>query len=351
MSQTKRIAILWGVVFVAFAAFTAAFWPVRLIQAQRDPANFLEHAQLLYKKGDTQRAVDKLKTGVEEFRPAYPQPYRLLAELASQTGDEQLREWAEVRMLFYGAQSKSDATIRDADLKRATEIFLRTHGSPELLPHTNAAILRMAVDLTAVFGAGRAVLDMGPAERYALVAIAGGAFRTDGIVGDTGVLSSAEILVQSGGGQGVQRVAHLIVDGRDLTRRERGFHVATLNAPSGQILHWSTFDLFDDVTAADRMAQFLEESPDGCIGAFAVCDDGSVNMTAELEKALVNFGLRLAARVDREPALLGLRYGLAAIGVKGAAPGTALQAWSSEQFNGYAGHPVACGVVRSRSGK
>lgn len=351
MSQAKRIAVLWCIILLLFAAFNAVYWPIRSYQKKYDPANFLDQARGHYLSGNVPEAVETLRRGIADYHPSDPHPYRLLAELASKAGKPDLNAQAELSALFYGAQREQDAAVRDATLQRATELYLRAHHVPEFAPKTNGAILRLAVDLTAVFGAGRAVLDMSPQSRFALLAIAGGDLRTDGVLGDTGVTCPVDLLVQSGGGQGVQRVAHIIVDGRDLAERKRGIHTALISASTGQILHWNAFDLFDDVTAAERMAQFLRDAPQGCIGAFAVCDDGSVNMTQELENELLGFGLRRAARVDRELALAGLRYSLAAIGVKGAAQGTALQSWSPERFGSYDGHPAACGVLRPGSGQ
>lgn len=349
MSQAKRIAVLWCVILALFAAFNAAYWPIRSYQKKNDPANFLDQARALYLDNNTPAAIETLRRGIADYRPCSPHPYRLLTELASKTGQSELIEQAESAALFYSAQTEQDAAQRDSVLMRATELYLRTHDVPEFSSKTNGAILRLAVDLTAVFGASRAVLEMSPASRFAVLAIAGGGLRTDGMTGDTGVACPVDLLVQSGGGQGVQRVAHIVVDGRDLAERKRGIHVALIDAFTGQVLHWNAFDLYDDMTAAKRMAEFLHNAPAGCIGAFAVCDDGSVNMTQELEDEILGFGLRRAARVDRELTLTGLRYSLAAIGVKGAEQGTALQAWSPERFGNYDGHPVACGVLRSGS--
>ncbi len=70
-------------------------------------------------------------------------------------------------------------------------------------------------------------------------------------------------------------------------------------------------------------------------------------MTEELEAELRAFGLAREANIDRRSAILGLRYSFAAIGVKGAREGAALQAWSPEAFQGRDGHPVVCGVLRA----
>ena len=57
------------------------------------------------------------------------------------------------------------------------------------------------------------------------------------------------------------------------------------------------------------------------------------------------------AMIQRRPRFFGMRYSFAAIGVKGAIPGKAMQAWSPDAYDGKSGHPVACGVITPVAGR
>lgn len=348
MTAFKRIALLWAIVLACFAAFTAAYWPLHAYQVRNAPDNFAAYAQNLEENGQTDAAIKVLQIGISEFHPPCRAPYEHLARLLEQAGDMQARHALEPVRMFYAALEETDADHRDIMLRDAARARLQHQPAPPLGDANAQALHRMAVDLTAVYGAARAVLDMGPEEHFALLSIAGGAFRTDGLVGETGVSCPVDILAQSGGGQGVQRTAHIVVNGRDYARRERGIHVVLFDPKAVDVLHWDCFDLYDDLSAAQRLSGLLQRAPQGTIGAFAVFDDGSINMTIELEEALIGFGLERKARVGRDRALVGLRSSLAAVGVKGATPGSALQVWSPERFGTRDGHPVACGVLIPR---
>ncbi|HNR32313.1 MAG TPA: interleukin-like EMT inducer domain-containing protein [Candidatus Hydrogenedentes bacterium] len=346
MTPFTRIVVLWAVTAACFAAFNAAYWPLNAHRVRTDPANFTAYAQRLEANGRVQDAIAALERGIAAFRPSCAAPYEQLLRLYAQAGDLAAHDALEPTVMFRAALENVDPDRRDAMLRDAARARLQQDKPPGVAPVTAEALQRFAVNLTAVYGAGRAILDMGFEEHFALLSIAGGEFRTDGIIGETGVACPVDILVQSGGGQGVQRAAHIVVNGRDYARRERGIHVVLFDPATAEVLHWDCFDLYDDATAAQRLARLLHRAPEGCIGAFAVFDDGSVNMTEELEIELLRFGLERAALVDRAPALVGLRHSLAAIGVKGAPRSSALQAWAPERFETCDGHPVACGVLR-----
>ncbi len=143
-----------------------------------------------------------------------------------------------------------------------------------------------------------------------------------------------------------RRNAQIMVGNRVYGDRQRGMHVVLLDRTTSAVLQTGVFDLWENATEAKRMRHFLEDAPTGCIGLFAVCDDGSAFLTAALEQALFGFGLDRLALDGREQVMLGLRYSFAAIGVKGAARGTAMQSWSPEKFKGYRGHPVLCAVFQ-----
>jgi hypothetical protein len=350
MRPIARVAVLWLLILVVFGAFCAVYWPVRLHQWKTDPANFIAYADDLIAEGGTEKAAHVLETGIAELRPPGPEAYRMLHRLLTDTGQTGAAKEVTPRLLFAQAYEQRDieAAKRNELLHRAVSAYFEVNPVPRIPRVLEGALKMFAVNQVQLLGAGGAVLDMPPNEHLALLDIAGGAFSLDGMVGETGVRAPLDILVQSGGGQGVQRVAHIIVGEQDLGRRARGMHAALIAPDSGQVLrHW-VFDIYDSPPEVERMIAFLREAPDGVIGAFAVFDDGSVNMTPALEQELLNFGLRRMTRVHREMVLIGLRHSFAAIGVKGAAPGSALQAWAPEEFNGYPGLPVTVGVIHLR---
>lgn len=346
MNPRKQTTILWLIVLAVFGAFNAAYWPARAYRIAQDPAHFETRARQMAKRGNLDGAIAELQRGITAFRPTSSEPYALYISLLERAGRQDEQKYVEPIRLFYGVQSLSEVRERDAALRTAADLYLAEHAQADWPAPTAQALLRLAIDLTSVYGAGRPVLEMTPAQHLALLQLAGGDIRTDGLIGETGVHSPVDLLVQSGGGQGMQRAVHLYVGARDLARRQRGWHVAFVDPQNGNILQWSVFDLYDDASAAKRMEEFLGQSPAGCIGVFAVFDDGAVNMTPELEEALLSFGLQQEASINWKASLVGMRYGFAAIGVKGAAAGTALQAWCPESFQGNTGHPVACGVLR-----
>ncbi len=348
MTNLKRIGVLWAVVLASFAAFTAVYWPLQAYQARMAPENFAAYARELAENDRPADAIAALQEGMASFRPPCRAPYEALARLLEQTGATDARNTLEPARMFYAATEQANPDTRDSLLLEAARLRLLQQPAPPFGAANAQALQHMAADLTAVYGAGRAVLGMRPEEHFALLALAGGAFRTDGLVGETGVASPVDILVQSGGGQGIQRAAHIVVNGRDYARRERGIHAVLYDPKAAEVTHWDCFDLYDDPTAAHRLSRLLQRAPKGTVGVFAVFDDGSVNMTPELEESFIEFGLERGARIDRGMALVGLRYSLAAIGARGAAPGTALQVWAPERFDACAGHPVACGVLLPR---
>ena len=348
MTSVQRVLVLWLIILVVFGLFCAVYWPVRAHQRNAAPANFMQYAEDLTKAGRGQEAREVLEKGIIQLRPPGPEAYARLQATCYSFGDEQRAAKWEPALQFRTAYATpgSRPEERDAALRKAAGAWLALHSPPEPSAVMRPVIERSAVDLVAPFGAGRVPLDMTPREQLALLAVSGGDFSFHGQVGETGVTIAAEILVQSGGGQGVHRVAHLNVDGRDFGRRERGLQVALIAPNSGEVLRWDVFDLFDRKNEVDRLLAWLRGTPDGVIGAFAIFDDGSVNMTPALEDAMLSFGLTRSALVDTKPALYGLRYGFAAIGVKGATEGSALQAWSPDVFDGYEGLPVAVGVLQ-----
>lgn len=141
-------------------------------------------------------------------------------------------------------------------------------------------------------------------------------------VGQTDVRSKANIVIHSAGldAGGDLGFAHIYVNGKDVIKGQRGLNVAVIDPGSGNVQQTARFDFAADTTAGARLLDFTKGIADGQIVALAVMDDASHHFDANAAQALRLIG----AQAD----LTGrLRNSYAAIGVKGAAAGTALEQW------------------------
>ena len=143
-------------------------------------------------------------------------------------------------------------------------------------------------------------------------------------LGRTGKTSPVGILVRSAGLKAGNR-ADVIVRGRSLVPDTRGYNMAVLDPRDGDVLAAHAFDLVADPGGANasRMVAFIRTIPAGMVVAVAVKDDGSIGLSSQVEAALRTLG---AARPPRGK----LRHSYALLGIKGAAPGTALESVSLE---------------------
>ena len=341
MTSFTRVAILWAVVLAVFAAFTAVWLPVHRHQVLHDPANFIDLA-LKLDESDPVAAQETLRTGIDRFHPPVALPYERLADRAG------AKEIVSAQGAFYAAlqspvseRTQAVAEAGQAAFQQAS--ILAPGESARSYMDTCLQSLAAALDL------GSAATSFSYRQKAGLLWLVGGGELRGPEIGRTGVRSPVDIVVYSAGGANGRRGAHLLLRGRDYGGRARGIHVAIIDVEVGQVAQLGVFDLWEDSEEAGRMVAFLEAAPAGSIAAFAVSDDSSLYVTPELEVALMGFGLERQAWINRQPRLYGLRYSFAAIGVKGAAEGTAVQAWSPAAFEldgrRYPGHPVVVGVL------
>ncbi len=122
--------------------------------------------------------------------------------------------------------------------------------------------------------------------------------------------------------------AQILYQGRNYGGNRRGFYVVVFTPFPHRIFRSDRFDVWESKNEATRMAQFLEEIPNGYVGVFAVADEASENMTTELEEALISFGFSKKTYDGWEQKIFGYSYAFAGVGVKGAEEGTALQNWA-----------------------
>jgi hypothetical protein len=147
----------------------------------------------------------------------------------------------------------------------------------------------------------------------------------DYAVGDTTVTSPVEITVNSAGLHAGD-FAYITVGGEDASVHRRGYNLAVIHPQNGEVLEMAGFDTWASEFESQNLAQFIRQLPEGYIVAVAVRDDGAANLTEDAVQALRSLG----AQVD----IRGTEHlSHAIIGVKGATPGTALEA--SGEGNSY----------------
>ncbi len=142
----------------------------------------------------------------------------------------------------------------------------------------------------------------------------GGALYT---IGDTGVVSPVDISV-TGAGFDAGRFGEIYVAGRSMIPGRRGYHLVAVNPRTGSVDAVDAFDTFGDPAASARLVRFVSELPAGEIVAGAAVDDVSQNLQSAAVDALRQLGVDSDLRYQ-------FRTGHAFIGVKGAAPGQALE--------------------------
>ncbi len=142
-------------------------------------------------------------------------------------------------------------------------------------------------------------------------------------IGQTGVTSPVDIAaVGSSGERG--EFADIWVDGRRRCKNRRGLNVTAVEPRGGKVLASAGFDLHRDAFSARQLRRFIEALPPGTIVALASRDDASRKFNADAVAALRAVGV--------DATLAGkFRHALAAIGVRGAAPGSALQQVQAKQ--------------------
>lgn len=341
----KSVGVLWLLVVAVFAGFNAFYWPVRSIQIRNAPENFLAHARELYAQDARGKAIARLSEGILTFRPVCPEPYQMLAEWQAESG-EMIIPHAGPAAHFYQAL-QYEGNERHAMLKRALEMHQAYAPQASLLPDTAKHVQMLAGSLGVLWGIEQTLRSLPAEQQVALLMLSGAnAIDFSGMIGQTGAASPVDILVQSGGGRAGRHCTHILLRNQDYAGARRGFYAVLIDPQSGQVAQMGAFDVWQSEEEAARMDAFLRNAPLGMIAAFAVADEASINLSAALEEALCAFGLHPRTFFNRQPVLFGAHFSFAAIGVKGAAQGSAIQTWSPGEFGGCAGHAVTCGVVR-----
>ncbi len=135
-------------------------------------------------------------------------------------------------------------------------------------------------------------------------------FPGDFAVGETGVISPVEIDVNSS-----LEFAYITIGGMDASLHRRGYNLAVIDPQTGAVIDRAGFDIDESQALAD----FIAAIPEGYIVVAALKEGGTQSLTEEAVKALASLGGEIDLR-GRE------RFSHAIIGVKGAPPGSALEA-------------------------
>jgi hypothetical protein len=144
-------------------------------------------------------------------------------------------------------------------------------------------------------------------------------------IGDTGVTSPVEITVNSAG-PAAGDFAYITVNGKDASTHQRGYNVAVIDPQTGAVVQQAGFDTWANEYEAQDLVDFVASIPEGYIVAAAAQGDAAANLTEAAVKALGSLGAEIDLRGTQN-----LSHAL--IGVKGAIPGTALEA--SGEGNSY----------------
>jgi hypothetical protein len=144
---------------------------------------------------------------------------------------------------------------------------------------------------------------------------AGPAYR----IGGTGITSPVDLVVTSAG-KAHGWLASIEVNGVDVARNLRGYNVAVVEPRSGTVEHRDVFDTFLSEAESARLADLIDRVPAGRIVVAAIKDDGVGKLTDDAVRALRSLG----GQVDPRGTLFVSHL---LVGVKGAAPGSAVEAF------------------------
>ena len=144
------------------------------------------------------------------------------------------------------------------------------------------------------------------------------------LIGTTGVHSPVDLAVTSAGKLSGS-TASLQVNGVEVSPNRRGYNVAVIDPRSGQVTDRDWFDTFLSRAESARLAGHIARIPPGFIVVAAIRDDGVGQLTDEAVQALRSLGGKLDPRAR-------LFVSHLVIGVKGAPPGSAVEALGPERL-------------------
>jgi Interleukin-like EMT inducer len=149
-------------------------------------------------------------------------------------------------------------------------------------------------------------------------------------IGTTGLLSPGDLRVSSAG-KPYGNASSILFNGTELSRNGRGYNVAALD-PGGRVIEMASFDTFETTAASRKLETWVRQLPMGTIVAGAISDEASVYLTRGAVAALRMLGVvgNLRGRYRESHAF---------VGVKGADPGMALEAFGPHRIDLSVGRP------------
>ncbi len=153
--------------------------------------------------------------------------------------------------------------------------------------------------------------------------VGAGMFRP-GLLGPDKTRFPVPVLIYSAGKEALRIGAYILVDGLQACPGGRGYNLVVLHPASGKVEKTGTFDTLENLDASRAMAEFIASASEGSLILGAVCDEGTIQLTSEAVEALRSVGC--AAEVAGK-----YRLAHAFAGVKGSAPGSAIEAVSSKE--------------------
>jgi hypothetical protein len=151
-------------------------------------------------------------------------------------------------------------------------------------------------------------------------------------IGTTGAMSPVDVIVRSGG-QPHGDVASIQVGTGKLAPNRRGYNLVALGS-DGELRGRAVFDTFGDAGASGQLVAWVQGLPGGTIVLGAVKDEASEQLGAAAIQALATLGVRGDLRGR-------YRESHAFVGVKGASPGSAVEALGPRPVEVRVGQPDA----------
>ena len=149
------------------------------------------------------------------------------------------------------------------------------------------------------------------------------------LIGTTGVHSPVDLAVTSAGKHSGSTTS-IQVNGVEVSPNRRGYNVAVVDPRSGQVTERDAFDTFLSRAESARLAERIARVPPGFVVVAAIRDDGVGQLTDEAVQALRSLGGALDPRAR-------LFVSHLVIGVKGASPGSAVEARGPERLTRFIG--------------
>ncbi len=129
-------------------------------------------------------------------------------------------------------------------------------------------------------------------------------------------------IVAKSAGEEVGDFGHIYLNGWNVSLEGTGYNMVALDPKTGTILDRRTFNTFESAAASRAMAAWVDSLSAGTLVVVAVRDEASLHLTEDAIAALRSLGLEGDLRGH-------FRWGHAAIGSKGLAPGTGLEQTAS----------------------